>query len=264
MAAPYRHDRDALESRLTSVEDELRELQRRKAELAAATASEEKLEREADELRRRLLRDRRALPLLDAVRVASPCPASWEAMKGDERVRFCGQCDKNVYDLSSMTRDEATAFVREHEGKGACIRMHRRADGTLITSDCPVGAKRKRNRRRLAGIMVGAGVGAAMVGGGAMSRSTQTMGGMGSPGGQMTMGDMDVGDEVVAGQMEITPQPQVPARNVHAKPPTRLRGGPETSAERGAPEQRSLPHAGANRQPAEPRPEPSPVTPPSR
>jgi hypothetical protein len=203
MAAPYRHDRDALESRLTSVEDELRELQRRKAELAAATASAEKLEREADELRKRLLRDRRALPLLDAVRVASPCPASWEAMKGDERVRFCGQCDKNVYDLSSMTRDEATAFVRDNEGQGACIRMHRRADGTLITSDCPVGAKRKRNRRRLAGIMVGAG----LAGGGAVwMAATPTMGGMEPPVGQMTMGDM----EVVAGKMELAQPPPPP------------------------------------------------------
>ncbi|MEJ7731711.1 MAG: hypothetical protein WKG00_21180 [Polyangiaceae bacterium] len=210
MAAPYRHDRDALESRLTSVEDELRELQRRKAELAAATASEEKLEGEADELRKRLLRDRRALPLLDAVRVASPCPASWDAMKGDERVRFCGQCDKNVYDLSSMTRDEASTFVREHEDKGVCIRMHRRADGRLMTSDCPVGAKRKRNRRRLAGIMVGAGV----VGGGALWAATPTMGDMQRPVGQMTMGDM----EVVAGKMELAEPPPPPANPAQAGP----------------------------------------------
>lgn len=241
MAAPYRHDRDALESRLTSVEEELVELQRRKMELEAAVAGEEKLEREAEQLRKRLLRDKRTLPLLDQVRVASPCSASWEAMKGDDRKRFCGTCDKNVYDLSAMTRDEATTFVKEHEGAGACIRMHRRADGTLITSDCPVGAKRKRNRRRLAGVFFGAG---ALAGGAAYMNASARMGDM-----AMSMGLVALGPETehaVAGKMEVvttrmgdmaTPPPEAQAHTdePRAKP---LRPEPPHDPPRPGPTQR--------------------------
>ena len=40
---------------------------------------------------------------LDDLRVASPCPASWDAMVGDDRVRFCGQCQKSVYDIKALT-----------------------------------------------------------------------------------------------------------------------------------------------------------------
>src|SRR5690606_27829947 len=50
---------------------------------------------------------------LDVIEVPSPCPESWEGMKGDGPVRFCGLCEMNVYNLSAMTRDEAEALVRE-------------------------------------------------------------------------------------------------------------------------------------------------------
>src|SRR5688572_20020017 len=36
---------------------------------------------------------------LTQIRVASPCRARWDEMEGDERVRFCGHCQKNVYHL---------------------------------------------------------------------------------------------------------------------------------------------------------------------
>lgn len=59
-------------------------------------------------------------------------------MTGDERARFCGSCHKNVYDISQMTRDEAYNLIAKKEGN-LCLRLHRRPDGTVITSDCPVG-----------------------------------------------------------------------------------------------------------------------------
>ena len=37
-------------------------------------------------------------------------------MVGDERVRACGSCDKHVYNLSAMTRDEAQALIIERNG----------------------------------------------------------------------------------------------------------------------------------------------------
>ena len=44
---------------------------------------------------------------LEQVQVAAPCKADWEQMIGSERMRFCGECNLNVYNLSGMTRSEA-------------------------------------------------------------------------------------------------------------------------------------------------------------
>ncbi|HJQ35263.1 MAG TPA: carboxypeptidase-like regulatory domain-containing protein [Pyrinomonadaceae bacterium] len=88
---------------------------------------------------------REGADLLERLRVASPCPASWEAMEGDERVRFCRQCELHVYNLSAMTRAEAESLVARTEGR-LCARLYRRADGTVLTSDCPRGLAAARRR----------------------------------------------------------------------------------------------------------------------
>jgi len=79
--------------------------------------------------------------LLSNLRVASPCVARWSDMTGDDRVRFCGQCQKNVYNLSGMTSDEAVALINAHDGQ-LCARFYQRSDGRVLTTDCPVGAAR--------------------------------------------------------------------------------------------------------------------------
>lgn len=99
---------------------------------------------------------RRRLSLLQDIRIASPCNASWDTMTGDDRVRFCGECQKNVYNLSAMARDEAERLVEEREGS-LCVRFYQREDGTVLTADCPVGARR-RLVRRTAFAMVAAGL----------------------------------------------------------------------------------------------------------
>jgi hypothetical protein len=82
---------------------------------------------------------------LDNVRVASPCNADWDQMLGNDRVRFCGQCNLNVYNLSSMTRAQAEQLIERTEGR-LCVRYFRRADGSVLTQDCPVGLKAVRRR----------------------------------------------------------------------------------------------------------------------
>ena len=82
---------------------------------------------------------------LDNVRVASPCRADWNAMIGTDRVRFCQLCNLNVYNLSRMTRDEAEGLIATTEGR-LCVRFYRRADGSIITSNCPVGLAAVRHR----------------------------------------------------------------------------------------------------------------------
>jgi hypothetical protein len=66
-------------------------------------------------------------------------------MDGEGRVRFCRLCSLNVYDLSEMTRAEAEALISKTEGR-LCGRMTRRADGTVLTKDCPVGLRALRRR----------------------------------------------------------------------------------------------------------------------
>jgi hypothetical protein len=91
--------------------------------------------------------------LLVNIRVVSPCSARWADMAGDERARFCGQCQKHVYNLSAMTAEDAASVIHEKEGK-LCVRFYRRMDGMMLTADCPVGARRV--SRRLKGILLGA------------------------------------------------------------------------------------------------------------
>ncbi len=76
-----------------------------------------------------------SLDLLNAIQIPKPCPANWGDMIGDDYARFCGICEKHVYNLSTLSADEAAALVREKEGK-LCVRLYRRLDGTVITSDC--------------------------------------------------------------------------------------------------------------------------------
>jgi hypothetical protein len=56
-------------------------------------------------------------------------------MRGDERVRHCDRCGKNVYNIAALTRPEAFRLVADKEG-GRCVRIFRRPDGTVVTADC--------------------------------------------------------------------------------------------------------------------------------
>lgn len=74
---------------------------------------------------------------LNDIRIASPCPADWEKMVGDERVRHCSECNLNVYNLSAMTERQVQELISGSRGKRLCARLYRRADGTVLTQDCP-------------------------------------------------------------------------------------------------------------------------------
>jgi hypothetical protein len=102
---------------------------------------------------------------LDNISIASPCHAEWSDMVGSDKVRFCASCQKNVFNLSGMKRDEALDLLRATEGR-ACVRFYRRADGTVLTEDCPVGVAllvKKAKRATLAAAAVSLGAVAAML-----------------------------------------------------------------------------------------------------
>src|SRR5215467_5650417 len=74
---------------------------------------------------------------INNVRIASPCPADWDKMIGDDRVRHCAECNLNVYNFSAMTTSEVERLL---SGEGRlCARFYRRKDGTMLTQDCPRG-----------------------------------------------------------------------------------------------------------------------------
>ncbi|HWT00073.1 MAG TPA: hypothetical protein VN256_07490 [Pyrinomonadaceae bacterium] len=81
----------------------------------------------------------------ERMRLASPCNVGRENMTGDGRTRFCSQCSLHVYNISAMTRDEVASLVGNTEGR-ICARLYRRADGTALTRDCPVGLRALRRR----------------------------------------------------------------------------------------------------------------------
>ncbi len=90
--------------------------------------------------------------ILNNIRVAAPCDVGFENMQGNDRVRFCEQCKMNVYNIGSMSADEAVRLVQRTEGR-LCVRLYRRKDGTVITDNCPVGLRKIRDRvAKVAGI----------------------------------------------------------------------------------------------------------------
>jgi hypothetical protein len=146
---PYRDDQVTLEARRDELRRDLDEATRKVESLAGATREKETLARDLAAVEARLARAAsRRLPLLQSVRIASPCSASWDDMVGDDRVRFCGSCAKNVYNLSAMPGEEAERLLAKHEGS-ICVRLYRRADGTVMSNDCPVGVRRKRVKRTI-------------------------------------------------------------------------------------------------------------------
>lgn len=97
--------------------------------------------------------------LLDVIDIPEPCQVPWETMTGHERIRFCGLCKKNVYNISEMSTYEAERFLQENLGS-VCFGFNRRGDGTIVTDTCPKILKPVRNGfrqlKRAVAIIVGA------------------------------------------------------------------------------------------------------------
>src|SRR5712671_1906416 len=55
------------------------------------------------------------------INITSPCPADWNSMLGDERIRFCEHCQLSVHNLPQLN----SKYIRKLERKSAgslCIR----------------------------------------------------------------------------------------------------------------------------------------------
>ncbi|MEO6335041.1 MAG: ankyrin repeat domain-containing protein [Pyrinomonadaceae bacterium] len=58
---------------------------------------------------------------IDSIKVADPCTEKWDEMTGNDRVRFCSHCAKDVNNISEMTRKEVERLVRKSGGR-LCVR----------------------------------------------------------------------------------------------------------------------------------------------
>ena len=83
------------------------------------------------------------LPLA-SIRIAHPCPlpeAGREAeMPRQGDLRPCPACDKQVHNLSALTRTEVDRLLKTHEREGTmgalCIRYETNADGRPVPTAC--------------------------------------------------------------------------------------------------------------------------------
>jgi Carboxypeptidase regulatory-like domain/Ankyrin repeats (3 copies)/Ankyrin repeats (many copies) len=58
---------------------------------------------------------------LQSIEVKNPCAQNWDEMHGNDHVRFCDHCAKNVSNLSEITRKDARRLVRDSNGR-LCVR----------------------------------------------------------------------------------------------------------------------------------------------
>ena len=147
----YRGDRESLLLREKELELELQRLETETARLHA-------VRQQLTDVRTMLSRGAAAVaasPLnVDELGIASPCTADWNRMVGDERKRFCEECGQNVFNVEALSREEVAALVAQ--SYRVCLRLFRRTDGTVLTTDCPVG--RRRVRLKQVATVVGGGV----------------------------------------------------------------------------------------------------------
>jgi hypothetical protein len=86
------------------------------------------------------------LQVLQSVRIASPCPMKWEDMRGDDLTRRCDRCDLNVHNIGAMSTEQIEQLAQRRTTERVCITLWKRADGTIMTRDCPVGLAAARAR----------------------------------------------------------------------------------------------------------------------
>ncbi len=89
---------------------------------------------------------------LKNITVPSPCKADWNAMIGNDQIRFCQHCSLDVHNLSLMSRHQAERLVANSKGR-LCIRYLRNPAGGLAT--IPISQKLHHIGRRTSRLVAG-------------------------------------------------------------------------------------------------------------
>lgn len=84
------------------------------------------------------------------------CDLNWSDLKGASKiVRHCDRCDRDVFNLSGMTRERAARLLKEN-GAGLCVHFVSR-EGTIVHDGDPLMQLRSQKRgawRLVAGALV--------------------------------------------------------------------------------------------------------------
>ena len=140
--------------------------------------------------------------------IGSPCSEDWGAMTGDDRTRFCDQCNKQVHNLSAMTETEARAVVAQ---PSVCVRYQVDPKTQQI--------RHRRPRRFLLRVATTAGLGASLALPAAAGMATEADG----PGllerAWESLTELVAGPPVeVLGGLEMVPEPPAPPPAVELAP----------------------------------------------
>lgn len=102
------------------------------------------------------------------IEIPEPCHADWDAMRPEDKGRYCLECSKTVHDLSAMTKDEARDFLRRSGCNDVCVSYQHHEDGTLVFREAAprpapvVPLARLRRPRSVAAAVAGAGMAMAL------------------------------------------------------------------------------------------------------
>jgi hypothetical protein len=102
------------------------------------------------------------------IEIPEPCHAEWDAMRPEEKGRFCLDCRKTVHDLSAMTKPEAQDFLHRTACADICVSFEHHEDGTLLFREpaprpaAVVPIARLRRPRSVAAAVATAGMAAAL------------------------------------------------------------------------------------------------------
>lgn len=80
---------------------------------------------------------------LDGICIAMPCSMDWDSMTGTDEVRLCSGCDKNVFNISAMSKNRAAEILSAPQLP--CLRIARNGDGRMLYDNCPRWLKPLRN-----------------------------------------------------------------------------------------------------------------------
>src|SRR5581483_3021846 len=104
-----------------------------------------------------------------------PCTEDWDSMVGNDRVRFCQHCAKDVHNISNMTRKQAETLVLKSNGN-LCLKYFQNHDGTPATAEDK--GKLYRLTRRASRLAAGAFSVALSISSAALAQSSQSQSGI--------------------------------------------------------------------------------------
>ncbi len=102
------------------------------------------------------------------IQIPEPCHADWDAMRPEQRGRYCFECRKKVHDLSAMTRPQARDFLRDNASADICVSYQHGDDGVLVFRERPAPVvplsrlRRPRGARTMAAAVASAGMAVAL------------------------------------------------------------------------------------------------------